>query len=209
MRFRIAFLLLVACLPTVARAELRFGLSAEANRSSFGGVAPEGSNYSSNYGTGFAGIIEYRVHEDVVLSFQPGWLQKGAKIVFNEEEEPDSTETFVVEQSWVTLPVYFRIDSDGRGFYAGGGFSIDLLLDSELEHEGATADNTDVFEDVDAVYQFSVGYTFDRGSRALFLEARYMQGLVNIGNTNESTVGDIYVAEFKSNGLRLVGGILF
>jgi hypothetical protein len=54
-----------------------------------------------------------------------------------------------------------------------------------------------------------VGYLHDRGSYALFLEARYMQGVVTIGNTNESMVGDIYVAEFKSNGLRLVGGILF
>jgi hypothetical protein len=209
MSARLTSVLLILFLPVLARAELRLGVSAEVNRTSFGGVAPPNASYSSNYGTGFAGIVEFRVHEDVVLSFQPGWLQKGATIVFNEEEEPDSTETFVVEQSWITLPVYFRIDSDGRGFYAGGGFSIDLLLDSELEHEGVTADNKNVFKDVDAVYQFVVGYLHDRGSYALFLEARYMQGVVTIGNTNESMVGDIYVAEFKSNGLRLVGGILF
>ena len=209
MRTALPVLLLLACVPSLARAELRVGVSAEVNRSSFGGVAPEHASYSSNYGTGFAGIVEFRVHEDIVLSFQPGWIQKGAEIVFRAEENPDSTETFAVNQSWVTLPVYFRVDSDGQGFYAGGGVSIDLLLDSELEHEGATIDNQSVFEDVDAVYQFTVGYLRPTGSRALFLEARYMQGLVTLGNTNESTVGDIYVAEFKSNGLRLVAGIVF
>ena len=201
--------LIVLGIPAYSHSQVRFGLSAEVNRTTFGGVAPNHANYSSNYGTGFAGIVEFRVHEDVVLSFQPGWIQKGSEIVFNQDEQPDSTETFAVNQSWVTLPVYFRIDSDGRGFYAGGGFSIDLLLDSELEHEGATIDNKSAFEDVDAVYQFDVGYMYETGSRALFVEARYMQGLVTLGNTNESTVGDIYVAEFKSNGLRLVAGILF
>jgi hypothetical protein len=210
MRARGIPLFLVAiCFPALGQAEVRFGVSAELNRSSFAGVAPEHASYSANYGTGFAGIIEFRVHSDVVMSFQPGWIQKGSKIVFNQDEEPDSAQTFVVEQSWVTLPVYFRIDSDGRGFYAGGGLSADLLLDSELEHEGATIDNMSVFDDVDFVYQFTAGYLYDSGGYSLFLEARYMQGITTIGNTNRSVVGDIYVADFKSNGLRLVAGILF
>lgn len=209
MRIHVLPVLLALSIPAVAQGQLRLGASAEINRSTFGGVAPEGASYSSDYGTGFAGIIEYRVHHDVVMSFQPGWVQKGSKIVFNEDEKPDSVETFVVEQSWVTLPLYFRIDSDDRGFYAGGGLSIDLLLDSELQHDGATLDNSDVFEDLDAVYQFTVGYLFDRDSYALLLEARYMQGLNTIGKTNESSVGDLYVSDFKSNGMRLVAGIIF
>lgn len=202
-------LFLALCLPALGHAQVRFGVSVEANRSSFGGVPPEDAQFSPNYGTGFAGIVEYRVHKDVVLSFQPGWTQKGSKIVFNQDEDPDSAETFVVEQSWVTLPAYFRIDSDGRGFYAGGGFSVDLLLDSELEHEGTTVDNADGFKDVDVTYQFVVGYLYDRGGYALFLDARYIQGLTSIDDTGGSRVADIYVADFKSNGLRLVGGILF
>ena len=196
-------------LPTLGQAQARFGVSGEVNRTSFGGVAPQHAQYASNYGTGIAGIVEFRVHSDVILSFQPGWIQKGAKIVFNEDEKPDSRSTFVVEQSWVTLPVYFRIDSDNRGFYAGGGLSIDFLLDSELEHEGTTLDNSSVFDDVDLVYQFTVGYLHDFGGYGGFLEARYMQGMTTINNTNESTVGNIYVADFKSNGLRLVAGVLF
>jgi hypothetical protein len=197
------------CLPTLGQAQMRFGVSAEVNRASFGGVSPPDAEYAANYGTGFAAIIELRVHSDVVLSFQPGWIQKGANIVFNEDEQPDSALTFVVEQSWATLPVYFRIDSDDRGLYAGGGVSIDLLLDSELEFQGATTDNSGVFDDVDLVYQFTVGYLHDFGGYAGFLEARYMQGISTINNTNQTTLGNIYVADFKSNGLRLVAGVLF
>src|SRR5262245_7176208 len=183
----LALTLLVSCLPTLAQAQFRFGVAGEVNRASFGGVAPPNAAYESNYGAGVAGIIELRVHSDVVLSFQPGWIQKGANIVFNEDEEPDSATTFVVEQSWVTLPVYFRIDSDDRGMYAGAGLSVDLLLDSELEHEGATRDNTDVFEDVDLVYQFTVGYQHDFGGYGGFLEARYVQGMRTINSTNQTT----------------------
>ena len=203
------FLLLGLCVPALAYSQVRFGISAELNRSSFGGVAPENAEYAANFGTGFAGIVEFRVHPDAVLSFQPGWIQKGSSIVFNEDEEPDSVLTFVVEQSWVTLPVYFRVDSDGRGFYAGGGVSVDLLLDSELEFEGATVDNKSAFDDMDIVYQFTAGYLQELGSHALFIEARYLQGITTIGETNQSTVGDIYVADFKSNGVRLVAGFYF
>jgi hypothetical protein len=105
--------------------------------------------------------------------------------------------------------VYFRIDSDNRGFYAGGGLSVDFLLDSEIQHQGVTADNKDVFEDVDLVYQFAFGYMHDFGRFGGFLEARYMQGMNTINKTNQTTAGNIYVADFKSNGLRLVAGVLF
>lgn len=201
--------LLATCLPVIVQAQIRLGVSGELNRASFGGVLPDNAEYESNYGTGFAGIVEYRVHPDVVLSFQPGWIQKGAKIVFGEDEEPDSIQTFVVEQSWVTMPVYFRIDSDERGFYAGGGLSVDVLLDSKLEHEGATRDNSEVFEDTDFVYQFLAGYRRDSGGLTLFMEARYAQGMVTLSKADRVAGGDIYVAEFKSNGLRLVAGVLF
>jgi hypothetical protein len=197
------------CLPTLGQAQIRFGVSAEVNRASFGGVAPRDAEYAANYGTGFAAIVELRVHSDVVLSFQPGWIQKGANIVFNEDEQPDSALTVVVEQSWVTLPVYFRIDSDDRGFYAGGGLSVDVLLDSEREVEGSITDNSGGFDDVDLVYQFTVGYRHDFGGYGGFLEARYMQGMTTISKGQNLDPGFIDVAEFKSNGLRLVAGVLF
>src|SRR5262245_23648498 len=196
-------------MPVLAHAQLRLGVSAEVNRTSFGDVAPEHAEYASYYGTGFAGIIEYRVHRDVVLSLQPGWMQKGAKIVFNENEEPDSAQTFTINQTWATIPIYFRIDSDNRGFYAGGGLSVDILLDSEVEFEGASVDNKDFFDDVDGVYQFLAGYMHPAGSHSWFVEARYLQGMANINSVDNTTAGGVYVADFKSNGLRLVAGFLF
>jgi hypothetical protein len=63
-------------------------------------------------------------------------------------------QTFTVKQTWATIPVYFRIDSDNRGFYAGGGLSLDILLDSKIEHEAVSLNNKDFFDKVDGVYQF-------------------------------------------------------
>jgi Outer membrane protein beta-barrel domain len=205
----LALFLVALCLPSLAHAQLRFGASAELNRTSFGGVPPDQSEYASHYGTGFAGIIEYRVHRDVVLSLQPGWMQKGAKIVFNENEEPDSAQTFTVKQTWATIPVYFRIDSDNQGFYAGGGLSLDILLDSKVEHEGVSVNNKDFFDRADGVYQFLAGYMHSAGTHSWFVEARYLQGMANINSSEKTTAGDFYVADFKSNGLRLVAGFLF
>lgn len=201
---------LVLCLPALAHSELKFGLLAEFGRSSFGGVPPDNAKYESNFGVGFGGVVELRVHKDVVLSFQPSWLQKGSNVVFNEnEEEPDSAQTFVIEQTYLSFPLFFRIDSDGRGFYAGGGVSMDVLLNSEVEHEGTKVDNSDIFDDLDLVSQFTVGYLFPSERFTTFIEGRYIQGLVNINSVNQTAVGDIYVADFKSNGFKLVAGVLF
>lgn len=195
------------CLAAPVQAQVRFGVSGELNRTSFGGVPPDEAAFESALGTGFAGIVEVRVHRDVVLSFQPGWIQKGAKVVFNKDEEPDSVETFVIEQTWMTMPVYFRIDSDGRGFYAGGGLSLDFLLESEVENRGATVDNRDAFDDIDLVYQFTAGYLGDRGGYSWFLEARYLQGMTSISDSD--ALGGTDAGDFKSTGLRFVGGLLF
>ena len=96
-----------------------------------------------------------------------------------------------------------------RGGTGGRSASRRGAPSTEIEHEGTSVDNTDVFEDLDAVYQFTAGYLRDSGARSLFLEARYQQGLTSIGKTDRSTVGDLYVVDFKSTGLRLVAGILF
>ncbi len=199
---------LVLCLPALAHSQLKFGLLAEFDRSSFGGVPPDNAKYESNFGVGFGGVVELRVHKDVVLSLQPSWIQKGSKVVFNEDEEPDSVQTFVIEQTYLSLPFLFRIESDGRGFYAGGGVSLDFLLDSEVEREGTTVDNSDVFDDVDVVSQFTVGYLIPSKRITTFIEGRYLQGLVNINSVNQTAVGDIYVANFKSTGFKLVVGFL-
>jgi hypothetical protein len=184
-------------------------LLVDLNNASFGGVPPDNAKYASNFGVGFGGVVELRVHKDVVLSLQPTWLQKGSKVVFNEDEEPDSVETFVVEQTYVSVPLLFRIESDGRGFYAGGGVSVDLLLDSEVEHDGTTVDNSGVFDDIDVVSYFTVGYLIPSKRFTTFIEGRYVQGLVNINSGNQTAVGDMYVADFKSTGIALVAGVLF
>ena len=36
-----------------------------------------------------------------------------------------------------------------------------------------------------------------------------MQGMATIANANGSAGADVYVSDFKSNGLRLVAGVLF
>ena len=36
-----------------------------------------------------------------------------------------------------------------------------------------------------------------------------MQGMTTISAASRSTAADVYVAEFKSTGLRLVAGVLF
>jgi hypothetical protein len=62
--------------------------------------------------------------------------------------------------------------------------------------------------DYDALAFFSLGYKIPIGGPALFLELRYIQGLVNIQNDEAEADSENLFLNIKSTGLRLSTGIL-
>jgi len=178
------------------------------NSSSFGGTPPRGANYESIYGFAFGADLDYHLTKAVVIAFEPSFEQTGSDIVFgNEENLLDTVITYTVKQNYFGLGLLFKINTEK--FYVGAGLNFQLLSGANLEHDSNDNDIKDKFLDYNIVSFFNVGYKIPIGSPTLFIEFRYLQGLVNIYSGEAANDSEIYIANFKSTGLRLSTGILF
>ena len=152
--------------------------------------------------------LDYHLTEDVVISLEPSFDQMGSDIVFgNEESLFDTVITYTVKQNYIGLGLLFKINTER--FYVGAGTSFQLLTSANLEYESLDTDIKDKFLNYDIVGFFNVGYKIPVGSPTLFIELRYLQGLLSIYSGNDENNSEIYIANFKSSGLRLSMGIMF
>jgi len=179
-----------------------------ANSTSFGGNPPKDANYESIYGFSFGADFGYEITEDVVICLEPSFEQKGSDIVFGDEEKIlDTVLTYSVRQNYFGLGLLFRINTER--FYVGAGTSFQLLTSANLEFESTDTDIKDKFLDYDVVCFFNAGYKIPVGVPNIFIELRYLQGLISIYSGNEENASDIYIANFKSTGLKLLAGVMF
>jgi hypothetical protein len=200
--------LLFFCLSNISFAQFDASIWAGVNSSSFGGNPPKDANYESIYGLAFGGNFDYHFTEEVVIALEPSFEQSGSDIVFGSEEKLlDTVITYSVKQNYFGLGLLFKINTER--FYVGAGLNFQLLSSANLEHESTNMDIKDKFLDYNIISFFNVGYKIPLGSPTLFIELRYLQGLVNIYSGYKEYNSDKYIANFKSTGLRLSTGIMF
>ena len=188
-------------------AQLQLSVWGGVNSSSFGGNPPEDASYESIYGVTFGGNLDFQLTEDVVISFEPSFEQKGSDIVFGDEEKlRDTVLTYSVDQNYFGLGVLFKINTER--FFVGSGVSFQLLSSAMLTFESNEEDIKDKFLNYDAVAFFNLGYKIPIGGPHLFFELRYIQGLVNIYAGEAEVSSEIYVSNYKSTGFKLSTGIM-
>ena len=207
--YKVLFIsLLIFYLSNNSFAQFDASIWAGVNSSSFGGNPPKDANYESIYGLALGGDFGYYLTNDVIIALEPSFEQSGSDIVFgNEENLLDTVITYTVKQNYFGLGLLFKINTER--FYVGAGLNFQLLCSANLEHESMDADIKDKFLNYNIVSFFNVGYKIPIGSPTLFIELRYLQGLVNIYSGDEEYNSEIYIANFKSTGLRLSTGIMF
>ena len=207
--YRIVFIsLLFFYFTNNSLAQFDASVWAGVNKSSFAGNPPKDANYESIYGLSFGADLDYYLTEAVVISLEPTFDQMGSDIVFgNEESLFDTVITYTVKQNYVGLGLLFKINTER--FYVGAGTSFQLLTTANLEYESSDTDIKDKFLDYDVIGFFNVGYKIPVGSPTLFIELRYIQGLLSIYSGDAETNSEIYITNFKSSGLRLSMGIMF
>ena len=207
--YRIIFIsLLLFLLANNSLAQFDASVWAGVNSSSFAGNPPKDANYESIYGFSFGADLDYHLTEAVVISLEPTFNQMGSDIVFGNEESPfDTVITYTVKQNYFGLGLLFKINTEK--FYVGSGMSFQLLSSANLEQGSTEIDIKDKFLDYDIVGFFNVGYKIPVGSPTLFIELRYLQGLLSIYSGNTENNSETYIANFKSSGLRLSMGIMF
>ncbi len=151
--------------------------------------------------------LDFQPSQDFVISLEPSFEQRGSTIdVQLEEGLKDTTIKFKVKQNYFGLGLMFKVNAGN--FFVGSGVSAQLLISADLEYESQEKDIKETFKTYDALAFFNIGYKIPIGGPSLFIELRYIQGLINIRSEESESDTEIYLSNFKSTGLRLSTGIL-
>jgi hypothetical protein len=200
-----AFSILIIC--DVSFAQVQMALWGGVNNSSFGGNPPEDAGYGEIQGLAAGATFDFQPSQDFVISLEPSFEQRGSTIDINlEEGREDTTLKFKVKQNYFGLGLMFKVNAGN--FFVGSGISAQLLSSATLEFESEETDVKDAFLNYDALAFFNIGYKIPIGGPSLFIELRYIQGLINIRSEESESDTEIYLSNFKSTGLRLSTGIL-
>ena len=199
------FLILNIC--GVSFPQVQMSLWGGLNQTSFGGNPPEDAGYGEIYGLAAGANLDFQPSKDFVISLEPSFEQRGSTIDINLEEGiKDTTLKFKVKQSYFGLGLMFKVNAGN--FFVGSGVSAQILSSANLEYESQEKDIKDKFINYDALAFFNIGYKIPIGGPSLFIELRYIQGLINIRSEESEADTEIYLSNFKSTGLRLSTGIM-
>lgn len=178
--------------------------------SSLSGDAPQDASYSSK--TGFSGglVADFTLTEDIVLSIQLRYLQKGSTISYDvgEYELRDSlTATF----DYISLPVMVKINSLNKRIYFSTGLDFGYLMNSSVENitDGSTKDVKNLIKSYDISATFSFGVNIPVGSPIISLELRYMQSILNLSDISSTESGTTFPYRFRTSGFQFLTSILF
>ncbi|MCU0345146.1 MAG: PorT family protein [Ignavibacterium sp.] len=187
--------------------QVQMSLWGGVSNSSFGGNPPKDAGYGEIRGLAVGANIDFQPSKDFVISLEPTYEQRGSSIdIHLEEGIIDTTLKFKIKQTYFGLGLMFKVNAGN--FFVGSGVSAQLLNSANLEFESQETDIKDKFINYDALAFFNIGYKIPIGGPSLFIELRYIQGLINIRSDESESDTEIYLSNFKSTGLRLSTGIL-
>lgn len=197
----------ILILASTSPAQVQISVWGGVNNSSFGGNPPKDAGYGEIKGLAAGVDFDFQPSEDFVISLEPIFEQRGSTIdIHLEEGLQDTTLKFSVKQSYFGLGLMFKVNAGN--FFVGSGVSAQLLSSANLEYESQEKDVKEIFKTYDALAFFNVGYKIPIGGPSLFIELRYIQGLINIRSEESESDTEIYLSNFKSTGIRLSAGIL-
>jgi hypothetical protein len=203
--------LLLAVFAPDAWAQVRIGAYGGITSSSLSGDAPSNAEYRSRTGPVIGGLVEFSVAEDVWISVQPGWVERGTKIAFDVEGQDERQDSLSLGLSYVSIPVLLKIEPGGGKLFVNSGLDVGFLLDATLapvNGDGEDEDVKDSVRDFDVAVKFGVGGQFPIGKPRLTIEARYSQSLLDISEVEVDIGAETLIpARFRSSGFELLAGL--
>ena len=178
--------------------------------SSLSGDAPEDASYSGK--TGFSGglIADFTLTEDIVLSIQPRYLQKGTSVAYDVGEY-ELRDSLTATLDYVSLPIMVKITSLNKRIYFSSGLDFGYLMNSTVENivDGSTKDVNELIKNYDISATFGFGVNIPIGSPIISLELRYMQSLLNLSDISSDESGTTFPYRFRTSGFQFLTSILF
>jgi len=201
----IAVFLLVT--GTAAAGDWNLGLQAGINSSGLSGDTPSGFSFGKKSGLAAGAVAELKIAEDVWLSFQPMYLQRGSSSKISVPDSPEKLEGPTVSLDYVAIPILARIVANSGKTYVTGGLNPAFLLDSSLEEDGVTEDISDAVNGFDLAADIGFGVMLPVGGPTLTFEIRYEQSILNLAAKNRVEGEDTLPVRFRSSGFQFFTGL--
>jgi len=186
------------------------GVSGGIISSSLSGDAPKDASYSGK--TGFSGglIADFVLTEDVVLSIQPRYLQKGSTVSYDVGEY-ELRDSLTASLDYFSLPIILKINSLNKRIYFSTGLDFGYLMNSSVENimDGSTKDVNNLIKSYDISATFGFGVNIPIGSPIISLELKYMQSILNLSDISSTESGTTFPYRFRTSGFQFLTSILF
>ncbi len=179
------------------------------DRTDLSGDAPSNTKYKPNIGFAAGLVGEFAITEDVSLSLQPMWLQKGTKIAFAVPGEVEAVDSLRVEVAYLTFPLLVKLVSGNGKTYVSGGVDLGFLLDATISGAGEDADISSSFQRTEVAADVAFGVMLPIGVPRLTIEARYSQSITNVLQPRDGPEQYSLPPRARWSGLQLFAGVLY
>ena len=205
----LAILLAAGYLLGAATAEAAaIGAMFGVNSSGISGDAPPDAEYTDKSGLIAGAQGEFDIARDLSLSLQPMYVQRGTGLTVTDSTSSSRERDLKVDLDYVAIPVVLKFVGMGGRTYFAGGIDVAFLSGATLSDGDVEADVKDSFNSVDVGALIGFGVVFPVGRPRLTLEARYVMGLVDLGdNAGDGSTPNL-PDRFRSTGMQLTAGIL-
>ncbi|MDX2472726.1 MAG: porin family protein [Candidatus Krumholzibacteria bacterium] len=198
---------LILAATSVSAAEWHLGLQAGSNSSGLNGDSPSGVSLGKQSGLATGLVAEIRISDDVWLSAQPMYLQRGATSTIPVSGQVEKLEGPSLSLDYFAVPILAKITADNGRTYVVGGINPAFLLDAEITDGDVTTDASSAVNSFDLAADFGFGALFPVKSAMLNVELRYEQSILNLAATDREDGEDGFPARFRSTGFQFLAGL--
>lgn len=190
--------------------QVRVGVSGGMMSSSISGDAPEDASYSGKFGISGGIIADFTLTQDVVLSIQPRYLQKGSSVAYDIGEY-ELRDSLTATLNYFSLPVMLKINSLNNRVFFSSGLDFGYLMSTSVDNivDGSTKDISNLVQKFDLSATLGFGVNFPIGSPTISLELRYMQSLLNLSDISSEESGTVFPYRFRASGFQFLTSIIF
>lgn len=198
---------LILTVQGASAAPWRLGLQAGVNASGLKGDVPSGVSYGNQYGLVAGAVGEIQLGEDLWLSFQPMYLQRGTTSTIAASGGAEPTEGPSISLDYLAVPILAKIVSDNGRTYFMGGLNPAFLLDAQKNDNGDAVDLGSSFRSVGLAADIGFGLLVPVGKSLLNFELRYEQSILNLASPENEGGDDFLPVRFRSSGFQFLAGL--
>jgi hypothetical protein len=202
---RLAILLIIIFLAGSAYGQVSFGFNGGLTYDGITGDVPEDAAYKRKVSYTAGVNIEYNFSGDLIAGIGLRYYRSGTVISYDIGEK-ESKDSFDVSIDYLSIPLTFKVLTEGKHTYFTSGLDLRALLNSKLKYLESSIPDKEIKNNIrnyEAEIFAGFGGIISFGKPNIALELRYSHSLTNISKDSPAfTYG--MPARFRFSGFQLL-----